>query len=77
MLVLVARERRASLLTIRERRQRLLVCEGFRDRAAARLELLVRQDRRCVSFAISLDTLGGIALRGRDPRVSGQCSTSH
>ena len=35
MRVLVARERRVSLLLVQERSRRLLVHEGFRDKAAA------------------------------------------
>ena len=58
MRVLVARERRVSLLLAQERNQRLLVHEGFRAaaiRAKVRLGLPVRQDKRFVISAISLD----------------------
>ena len=39
--------------------------------------LLASQGRGCVSNATSLDTLNGIALRGKDPRVMGHHSPSH
>ena len=58
MRVLVVRGRRVSLLPVRERSQRLLVCEGFRVvaiRTKVRLGLPVRQDKRFVISAISLD----------------------
>ena len=85
MRILVARGRRASLLPVQERSQRLRVIEGFRDRAAAikakarishpkmgdTLVLLANQGRECVSNATSLDILHKIALRGKDPRTLG------
>ena len=65
--------------------------EGFRDKAAATRpkarinhpkmggtsRLLASQGKGCVSSAISLNTLDGIALRGKDPRVMGNHSPNH
>ena len=39
--------------------------------------LLASQGRERVSIVTSLDTLDGIALRGRDPKVMGHHSLSH
>ena len=90
--VLVLRGRRVNSHPIaRERSIGLLLCEGFIDRvvdtrAKAMIShpkmggtsgLLANQDRGCVSNATSLDTLDGITLRGRDPRVMGHHSLSH
>ena len=91
MRVLVERGRRTSFLLARERSKGLLLCEGFRDRVMVHrakaginhpkmrgtLGLLAKQGRGCVSSVTNLDTLGGIALRGRDPRVMGHHSLSH
>ena len=41
------------------------------------LRFLANQGRGCVSSVTSLGTLGGIALRGRDPRVMGHHSPSN
>ena len=74
-----------------ERRSGLLLHEGFRDsavaiRAKARIShpkmgdtsrLLASRGRGCVSSTTSLDTLEGIARRGRDLRVIGHHSPSH
>ena len=65
--------------------------EGLRDRATAirakarishpkmgdTSRLLASQGRGCVSSTTSLDTLGGIAPRGRDLRVMGHHSPNH
>ena len=89
--MLVERGRRTSFLLARERSRGLLLCEGFRDRMSApnakakishpkiggTSRLLAHQGRGCVSSATSLDTLDGIALRGRDPRVMGHHSSNH
>ena len=80
MRILVARGRRASILSVRERSQRLLVRKGLRDRAKAKARisypkmgdtsvLLANQGRELVSSATSLDILDEIALRGKDPRT--------
>ena len=45
MRVLVEKGKRVSILLVQERSRRLLVHEGFRDRAKVRPGLLVRQDR--------------------------------
>ena len=79
MRVLVARGRRVSLLLVRGRSRGLLVHEGSRVaaiRARDRSRLPVRLGRWCVIIASSLDTLGGISPRDRDPKVSGQHSPS-
>ena len=89
--MLVERGRRTIFLPARERSRGLLLCEGFRDRVAtprakAKIShpkmggtsgLLASQGRGCVSSATCLDTLDGIALRGRDPRVMGHHNPSH
>ena len=90
--VLVLRGGRVNSLPLAWKRSRgLLLREGFRDkvtttRAKGRishpkmggtLKLLASQARECVSIVTSLDTLDGIALRGRDPRVMGHHSPSH
>ena len=91
MQVLVERGRRTSFLLARERSRGLLLREGFKDRvvrprAKAKIShlkmggtsgLLASQGRGCVSSATCLDTLDGISLRGRDPRVMGHHSLSH
>ena len=92
MRVLLIRGRRTNhLLRTRERRRGLLLYEGLRDRVAAprakvRISylkmgdtsgLIASQGRGCVSSATSLDTLDGIALKGRDPRVMGLHTPSH
>ena len=41
------------------------------------LRFLANQGKGCVSSVTSLDTLGGIALRGRNPRVMGHHSPSN
>ena len=80
-----------SLPLAQERSRVLLLRDGFRDkvattRAKGRIShpkiggtsrLLANQGRECVSSVTSLDTLDGIALRGRDPRVMGHHSSSH
>ena len=58
MRVLRVRGRRVSILPVWERSQRLLVREGFRVstiKAKVRPEHPVKQDRRFVISAISLD----------------------
>ena len=92
MWVLVIRERRTNRLFLAWDRSRgLLLLKGFRDkatttRAKARIShpkmggtsrLLASQDRGCVSSATNLDTLEGIVLRGRDPRVMGHHGPRH
>ena len=92
MQVLVIKGRRVKfLLLARERSRGLLFREGFRDKAVttkakARIShskmggtsgLLASQGRECVSNATSLDTLDGIAPRGKDPRVMGHLSLSN
>ena len=92
MRVLVLRGRRVNPLPLAQERSRgLLLHEGFRERVAATrakarishlkmgdtLGLLASQGRECVSNATSLDTLDGIALRGKDPRVMGHHNPSH
>ena len=79
MRVLVARGRRVSLLLVRERSRGLLVNMGSKaaaTRARDGSELPVRLGIWCATIASSLDISGGIALRDRDPRVSGQRSPS-
>ena len=79
MRVLVARGRRVNLLLVRERSRRLLVHMGSKAatiRARDRSELPVRLGRWCAKIASSPNISGGIAPRGRDPRVSGQRSPS-
>ena len=66
----------------RERSRRLLFCRDIQDRAKvirvkARMGRLVRQGRRCVISADSLDTFDGIAQRGRNPKVMGHLSPNH
>ena len=90
--MLMIRGRRTNrLLLAWERSRGILLREGFRDKAAAprakaRINhpkirgtsgLLASLGRGCVSSATSLDTLNGIALKGRDPRVMGHHSPSH
>ena len=77
--MLVARGRRVSLLSVRERSRGLLVHVGSKAaaiRARDGLELPVKLGRWCATIANSSDISGGIAPRDRDPRVSGQCSPS-
>ena len=79
MRVLVARGRRASLFPIRERSRGLLVHVGSRATAIRAMdgsELLVKLGRWCATITSSPDISAGIALRDRDPRVSGQRSPS-
>ena len=86
------RERRVNPLPLAQERSRgLLLCEGFRDKAAATRakarishpkmrdtsRLLSSQGRECVSSATSLDTLDRIALRGRNPKVMGHHNPNH
>ena len=87
---LLAREITRGFLA-RERSRGLLLHEGFKDRAVAskakakishpKMEgtsgLLASQGRGSVSSATSLDTLDGITLRGRDPKVMGHHSPNH
>ena len=73
---------RINLLLVRGKGRRLLLLEGFRKEAATirakvRSRLLMRQDRRFVISAFSLGIWGRIAPRGKDPKVSGQCSPRH
>ena len=90
--MLVIRGRRAnSLILAREKSKGLMLHEGFRNKAAATRpkarishpkmggtsRLLASQGKGCVFSAIHLDTLDGIALRGRDPRVMGNHNPSH
>ena len=92
MRVLVLRGRRVNPLPLaRERSRGLLIHEGFRERAAATrakarisylkmrdtLGLLANQGREYVSNDTSLDTLDGIALREKDPKVMGHNNPSH
>ena len=82
MRVLVARWGRVSLLPVRERSRRLLLRTGLRDRTihpkrGGTSGLLASQARGRVSSATSLDTIGGIAPRDRDPRVMGNHSPNH
>ena len=80
MQVLVARERRVSLLPVREESRGLLFHVSYRAvaiRARDRSGLQVRLGRWYVIIVSSLDISGGIAPRDRDPRVSGQRSPSH
>ena len=77
MRVLVARERRFSLLLVSERSRGLLVHEGSRVatiRARDRSNLPVRLGRWCATIVSSLDISGGIVPRDRNPRVLGQRS---
>ena len=72
----MTRGRSVNLLPVPKRSQRLLVHEGFKDKALAikakiKPWLQVRQDRRLVISAIILYTLGEITPRGKDPRVLG------
>ena len=91
MRVLVERGKRTSFLLARERSRGLMLFEGFRDMVAApkakarishpkmggTLGLLASQCKGCVSSVTNLDTLDGIALKGKDPRVMGHHSPSH
>ena len=77
------RGRKANLLLAPGRSRRLLLRTDLRDRFVATrakakvnhsrvgdtLGLLASQGRERVSIVTSLDTLEGIVLRGRDPRV--------
>ena len=77
------------LLLTRERSRGLLLRKSSRDRVAATRArvsypkigdisgLLASQGKDHVSSAISLDILGGIALRDRDPRDMGHLSPNH
>ena len=79
MQVLVARERRVNLLTVRDESRGLLFHVSYRAvaiRARDRSGLYVWLGRWCVIIVSSLDISGGIAPRDRDPRVSGQRSPS-
>ena len=79
MRVLVARGRRVSILLVREISKGLLVHVVSRAaaiRASDGLELPVRLGRWCATIASNPDISGGIALRDKDPRVSGQRSPS-
>ena len=79
MRVLVVRERRVSLLLVRERSRGLLVHEGSRVatiRARDGSELPVKLGRWCATIASNPDISGGIAPKDRDPRVLGQRSPS-
>ena len=85
------RGRRANLLLTPGRSRRLRLRTDLRDRAVAIKAkakvnhpgvgdtswLLASHCRERVSIATSLDTLDGIALRGKDPRVMGHHSPSH
>ena len=91
--VLVLRERRINLLLSPKRSRRLLLRTDLRDRvvvtrAKAKVKvnhsgvgdtsgLLASQGRARVSIATSLDTLDGITLRGRDPKVMGHHNPNH
>ena len=92
MRVLVLRGGRVNYLPLAwERSRGLLLRKGFRDKAAATRAkakishpkmgvtsgLLASQCRECVSSVTSLDTLDGISLRDRDPRVMGHHSPNH
>ena len=92
MQVWMIRRRRANSLPLARGRNRgLLLREGFRGRAAttkakAKVShpkmgdtsgLLASQGRDRVSCATTLDTLDGITLKGRDPRVMGHHSPNH
>ena len=81
--MLVIRGRRANLLLAPGRSRRLLLRTDLRDkvvatRAKAKVNhsgvgdtsgLLAGQGKERVSIVTSLETLDGIALRGRDPRI--------
>ena len=74
MRVLVARERRVSLLLVRERSTGLLVHEGSRVaaiRARDGSELPVKLGKWCATIASNPDISGGITPKDRDPRVLG------
>ena len=75
----VGRERRVSLLLVRERSRGLLVHVGSKVAAIRARDgsgLPVRLGRWCATIASSSDIWGGIAPRDRDPRVSEQRSPS-
>ena len=79
MRVLVKRGGRASLPPAWGRSRELLFRKDFRDkaeviRAKAKMGHLARRGRRHAITDTSLDTLEGIAHRGRDPRVMGHLS---
>ena len=85
------RGRRANLLLAPGRRKRLMLRTDLKARVVAirakakvnhpgvgdTLELLASQGRERFSIATSLDTLEGIALRGRDPRVMEHHNPNH
>ena len=78
----VISERRASLLRARERSKGLISHEGPKDRTShpkrgGTSRLLANRDRGRVSSATSPDTIDGIALNDRDPRVMGHRSPNH
>ena len=89
--VLVLRGRRINLLLAPGRSIRLPLHTDHWDgavatRAKAKVNhsrvgdtsrLLASQGRERVSIVTSLDTLEGIALKGRDPRVMGHHSPNH
>ena len=89
--MLVLKGRRVNLLLASRRSKRLLFHTDLGDRAiATRVKakvnhprvgdtsgLLASQGRERVSIVTSLDTLDGIALRGRDPENTGHHSPNH
>ena len=79
MRVLVRRGRRINFFLARERNRGFLFHETIQCRAAvikakAKRGHLARRGRRHAIIATSLDSLDGIAHRGRDPRVKGPLS---
>ena len=80
--VLVLRRRKIHLLLTRERNRRLLFLMDLKDRAKvirtkARMGHLVRQGRRDVISADSLDTFDRSTHGGRNPKVMGHLSPNH
>ena len=89
--MLVLKRRRVNLLLALGRSKRLLFHMDLGDRAVAtRVKakvnhprvgdtsgLLASQGRERVSIVTSLDTIGGIAIKGRDPGNTGHHSPNH
>ena len=79
MRVLVAIGRRVSLL-LQERSRRHLVHEGFRDRVVtikAKAKAPIQVGQTICYLYHQLGHMKQDCPKGRDPRVSGQCSPSH